>query len=307
MNPLSIVFMGSPDFAVPSLEKLASSHHNIQAVVSSPDKRRSRGGDPVPTEVKKKGAELGYPVIDAEDLSSIEFRNQLKAIEPDLIVIVAFRILPKSILEIPGLGSINLHASLLPKYRGAAPIHWAIINGEKETGCTIFFLDEKVDTGEIINQKKIGIGPNETTGDLYNRLKEMGADLLLQSVNDIASGTYNRLPQNDELATPAPKLVRGNTRINFEKNAAEVHNLIRGLHPFPLAWCNFSGEKVNIHQAVPNNGTRLKPGHLEYSDGKLLAGCGSGSIEIKKLQLPGKKRMTGTDFANTYELSEPFI
>jgi methionyl-tRNA formyltransferase len=299
--------MGSPDFAVPSLEKLASSRHRILAVISNPDKRRARGGEPVPTEVKKKAKELGLPVIDTKDPGSKEFRDQLAGIAPDLIVIVAFRILPKTILEIPKLGSINLHASLLPKYRGAAPIHWAVINGEKETGCTIFFLDEKVDTGEIINQIKTEIGPNETTGDVYNRLKVIGADLLLQSVEDIASGTYRKLPQNDELATSAPKLFRENTRINFEKNAVEVHNLIRGLHPFPLAWCSYGGEKVNIHKAAPDNSTGLMPGHLEYRDGKLLAGCGSGAIEILKLQMPGKKRMTGTDFANTYDLSVPLL
>lgn len=306
MNPLRIIFMGSPDFAVPSLVKLASSRHIIEAVVSNPDKRRGRGGQPLPTDVKRKAAELELPVIDVEDPKSREFSNALKAIEPDLIVIVAFRILPQSILAIPKSGSINLHASLLPKYRGAAPIHWAIINGEKETGCTTFFLDEKVDTGEIISHKKTVIGPYETTGDLYNRLKILGADLLLESVNEIASGTFEKMPQNDDLATPAPKLFRENTRIKFGKNAVDVHNFIRGLYPFPLAWCTYSNEKVKIHHAAPYTGETLKPGQLDFRDGKLFAGCGTGSVEIIELQLPGKKRMTGADFVNSYGLSVPF-
>ncbi len=306
MKPLQIVFMGSPNFAVPALEKLSASTHVIKSVVSNPDKRRGRGGMPVPTDVKKKAIEIGLPVIDAEDLHSAKLHQQLIELKPDLIVIVAFRILPKTILEIPTIGAINLHASLLPKYRGAAPIHWAIINGEKETGCTIFFLDEKVDTGELINQIKTDIGPYETTGELYDRLKIMGADLLLDSVNDIAMGNYIKQPQVDELASGAPKLFRENTRINFEKSAEDVHNFIRGLYPFPLAWCNYKKMKVDIHEAEPLFESDIPPGHLQLTGDKLLVGCGSGAVEIKKLQLPGKKRMTGTDFANSYGILVPF-
>lgn len=304
MNPLNIVFMGSPDFAVPSLEKLASSQHIIKAVVSNPDKRRSRGGKPEPSNVKKKAAELHLPVIDADDLHSKTLRTRLEELKPDLFVIVAFRILPVSVLAIPKIGSINLHASLLPKYRGAAPIHRAVMEGEEETGCTIFFLDETVDTGEIISQKKTRIHPFDSTGDLFDRLKIMGADLLLDTVHNIARGTYKKIPQNNALATPAPKLNRKNTRINFAKDAKDVHNFIRALYPFPLAWCIYKNENMNIHEAKPVTGVELLPGQLDYRKGKLLAGCGRDAIEIVTLQMPGKKRISGSDFSNAYDLSE---
>ncbi len=295
--------MGSPEFAVPSLEKIHHSSHNIKAVVSNPDKRRGRRGKPQPTKVKEKALQLGLPVIDVIDLYSQKFQNQIATLKPDLLVVVAFRILPSSILEIPKIGSINLHASLLPKYRGAAPIHWAVINGEKETGCTIFFLDEKVDTGKIISQKKIEIGPMETTGDVYNKLMVMGADLLLESIHKIAENNVESVSQNHGQATLAPKLFKENTQIDFHKSAQEVHNLVRGLNPFPVAWCTYNGEKMNIYSTKPFKEKQMAPGKLIFEDGKLLAGCGSGVVEIKELQLPGTKVMSGKDFANGYDVN----
>ncbi|MDR9363828.1 MAG: methionyl-tRNA formyltransferase [Balneolaceae bacterium] len=303
MRSLNIVFMGSPDFAIPSLENIHQTDHNILAVVSNPDKRRGRGRKPEPTPVKKKADELNLPTIDVEDLNSDSFHDQLVDLKPDLFVVVAFRILPLSILEIPTIGSVNLHASLLPKYRGAAPIHWAIINGEKETGCTVFFLDEKVDTGKIIGQSRTVIDLLETTGDLYNRLKESGADLLVQSINQIAEGSVEATPQNHELASPAPKLFKENTRIDFNKPANEVHNFIRGLSPFPTAWCTYDGKKMNIYRSKPTGIMKLKPGELHFRDAKLFVGCRTGAIEIVTLQLPGTKRMSGKDFANGYDLN----
>lgn len=294
--------MGSPDFAIPSLEKIHQSHHNILAVVSNPDKRRGRGRAPEPTPVKKKAIELALPTIDVEDLNSDSFHKNLKELKPDLFVVVAFRILPSSILEIPSIGSVNLHASLLPKYRGAAPIHWAIINGEKETGCSVFFLDEKVDTGKIIAQNRTVIDLLETTGDVYNRLKKSGADLLIQSINQIAEGSVEARPQDHKLATPAPKLFKENTRIDFSKPADVVHNFIRGLSPIPTAWCTYNGQKMNIYRSKPVRDVKLKPGELHFSDGRLVAGCGSDAIEIVKLQLPGTRRISGQDFANGYDL-----
>lgn len=302
MRSLDIVFMGSPDFAIPSLEKIHQSEHSILAVVSNPDKRRGRRGKEEPTPVKKRATELGLETIDVEDLKSDEFQEQLKRIKPDLLVVVAFRILPTSVLKIPSIGSVNLHASLLPKYRGAAPIHWAIIKGEKETGCSVFFLDEKVDTGKIISQNRTVIGPLETTGDVYNRLKHSGADLLIQSIDQIANGTAETSPQNHKLATPAPKLFKENTRIDFHKPAQQVHNFIRGLSPFPAAWCKYDGKKMNIYQSKPAEYTQLNPGELHFSESKLLVGCGDSAVEIVTLQLPGKKKMSGKDFANGYNL-----
>ena len=303
MNPLNVVFMGSPDFAVPSLEKLHNSIHTIQAVVSNPDKRRGRRGKPVPTAVKSRALELNLPTIDVEDVKSADFKGQLAELQPDLLVVVAFRILPPSILEIPTIGSVNLHASLLPKYRGAAPIHWAIINGEKKTGCTVFFLNEKVDTGNIVDTVETAIGSLESTGDLYNRLKDMGSDLLITCINKIAAGNYSLKEQDNSKATAAPKLFKENTKINFNQDAGMVHNFIRGLNPFPGAWCTYGEQKMNIYRTKPVETLNIEPGELRYSDKLLLAGCHKGAVELHEVQLPGTKVMSGADFANGYDLN----
>tara|TARA_R100001143_G_C3361295_1_gene136465 strand:+ start:31072 stop:32007 length:936 start_codon:yes stop_codon:yes gene_type:complete len=301
MKSLKIVYMGSPEFAVPGLERLYDSDHHILAVVSNPDKRRSRGGKAVPTDLKKRALELNIPVIDAEDVQSDQFLDQIKNLQPDLLVVVAFRILPAQILEVPKMGAINLHASLLPKYRGAAPIHWAIIRGEKETGCTVFFLNEKVDGGQIIAQKRTPIGNMETTGDLYERLKKMGSVLLKESVDQIAEGSYTLKKQNEEEVSSAPKLFNENTRIDFNKSAVEVHNFIRGLNPFPVAWCHYSGSKMNIYSSEADLTMNAETGKLYVEDEKLFVGCGIGSVQIKILQLPGTKRMSGREFLNGYD------
>lgn len=302
MRSLNIIFMGSPDFAIPSLEKIHATNHTVQAVVSNPDKRRGRGSSPEPTEVKKCALELGLKTIDVEDVKSEEFHEALKNLNPDLLVVVAFRILPVSILEIPSIGSVNLHASLLPKYRGAAPIHWSVIKGEKETGCTVFFLNENVDEGEIITQSRTKIGENETTGDLYNRLKETGADLLVSAINQIAEGSVQTTRQDHKLATPAPKFYKENTRIDFTRPALEVHNFIRGLSPFPTAWCIYNGKKMNVYRSKQARKMKLKPGELHFDEGRLLAGCGDNPVELTSVQLPGTTIMSGKDFANGYDL-----
>lgn len=305
MKSLNIVFMGSPEFAVPSLEHIHNSRHTISAVVSNPDKRRRRRGKPVPTDVKKRALELGLRTIDVDDVISESFAGELSGLQADLFVVVAFRILPKNVLEIPKIGSVNLHASLLPRFRGAAPIHWAIISGEKVTGATVFFLNEKVDAGKIIGQRSVTIGPMDTTGDVYERLKNDGADLLLSCIDDIAEEKVTEQTQDHSLATPAPKLFRDNTRIDFTKSAPEVHNLVRGLNPFPGAWCMYGDDKMNIYKTVPHADITGKPGRLWKSGESLYAGCGEGAVEIEELQLPGKPRISGNDFANGYDLSVP--
>lgn len=302
MKPLRIVFMGSPDFAVPSLEILSKSVHDVVTVVSNPDKRRGRGEKPVPTDVKKRALELGLRTIDVDNLHSDDFQKELKALKPDLFVVVAFRILPPEILKIPKFGSVNLHASLLPKYRGAAPIHWAIIRGETETGCTVFFLNEKVDRGKIIDRCVTPIGANETTGELYTRLKFMGAGLLDECVNQIASGTVQGTVQNEQEATTAPKLFKENTKIDFQKSALEVHNFVRGLNPFPKAWCLYKKKKMNIYETEPVSDKKLNPGELKFENHQLYAGCGNGAVILKKLQLPGTKILTGEEFVNGYDV-----
>jgi len=297
---MRIVFMGSPDFAIPSLEKIYESNHELIAAVSNIDKRRGRGSKKTPTPVKAWAEKRQIPVVTVENPRDPGFALELKALKPDLIVVVAFRILPEAVLDIPIKGSVNLHASLLPKYRGAAPIHWAIINGETETGCTVFFLKQKVDTGDIIKQQKTPIGPEETTGDLYNRLKSMGANLLLQAVDEIAEATYQTIPQNDQLASPAPKLYTEDCLIDPEKPALKVHNLIRGLSPFPTAHAWLDGKKFNLYRSATGPDINLEPGHLKDHNSTLLLGCGQGTVKLKEVQLEGRKRVSGSDFINGY-------
>ncbi len=297
---MNIVFMGTPEFAVPSLEQLAHSSHHIKTVVTGVDKRRGRGSNLSPTAVKAKALELGLPVIEIEDLNSISFARELEALHADLFVVVAFRILPASVLEIPAKGAVNLHASLLPKYRGAAPIHRAIINGEERTGCTVFMLNETVDTGEIIGQSSTRIDKNETTGDLYERLKKIGAELLVKSVNEIDNGTFTSIPQDEKKASPAPKLYTEDCRIDFYHSAEKVHNKIRGLSPFPAGWAELDDLKFNIYHSKMNRYDSLEPGELQIKDGKLIAGCEKGSVILEKVQLEGKRKMSGKDFMNGY-------
>lgn len=293
---MNIIFMGSPEFAIPSLEKIYQSRHTISAVVTNVDKRRGRGSATSPTPVKARAIELGIPVIEVDDLKSEQFAKQLKSLEPDLLVVVAFRVLPRSILDIPKLGSVNLHASLLPKYRGAAPIHWAVMNGEEKTGCTIFFLDDRVDTGNIILQRETHIGWEETTGEVYERLMYMGSELLVEAITHIEEGTYTLSKQDDHAATPAPKLFKEHCHTNFKNTVNQVYNHIRGLSPFPTAWAELNGKKVNFYKAKAGPYANIDPGEILIKNNKLLVGCADGTIEILEMQLPGKKRMRVHDF-----------
>jgi methionyl-tRNA formyltransferase len=303
MKSLRIVFMGSPEFAVPSLEKLHHGPHNIISVVTGMDKRRGRGTDTSPTAVKKAALRFEIPVIEVENLKSPDFIGSLKNCNADLFVVVAFRVLPGKVLEIPKIGSINLHASLLPRYRGAAPIHHAVMNGETETGCTVFFLDEKVDTGNILMQEKTVIGPHENTGAVYERLMHMGADLLFRSVNRIAGGDYELHRQNDEMASPAPKIYPEDCRIDFSENKSRVYNKIRGLSPFPGAWAVLDGQRFRIHEARPADysSTDIRPAQIIFDDQKVLAGCSNGAVELLKVQLEGKKTLDAMEFFRGYK------
>jgi methionyl-tRNA formyltransferase len=297
---MNIVFMGSPDFATPSLQKLHQSSHQIAAVVSGKDKRRGRGSRRSPTPVKAQAQELDLPVIEVEDLKSSVFAQQLRDLRADLFVVVAFRILPAAVLEIPSRGSINLHASLLPKYRGAAPIHHAVMNGETHTGCTVFWLNRNVDRGKIINQRSTPIGENETTGEVYNRLKEEGSALLLNTIESIDDGSCTTRNQNESEATGAPKIFTDDCRINFHQPARKVHNKIRGLSPFPTAWAKLDGLKFNMYRSKAGPQKRLKPGQLQMQNDNLLAGCEEGTVILKTVQLEGKRRMSGKAFMNGY-------
>ncbi|MGM0586980.1 MAG: methionyl-tRNA formyltransferase [Bacteroidota bacterium] len=302
---MRIVFMGTPEFAVPSLEALAQTEHEIVSVVTNVDKRRGRGSKLIPTAVKKKAQQLDLPVLEIKSPKDEDFYESLKALRPDLLVVVAFRILPNRILDIPTRGSVNLHASLLPKYRGAAPIHWAVINGEKETGCSVFFLDSGIDTGKIIDQRSTEIGANETTGDVYQRLKSMGAELLVDCVQQIAQNSFTAVPQDDDQATPAPKLFADDARLSFDLPAEQVHNKIRGLSPFPTAWTTVNGKRFNIYRSRLGPDRDMHPGEVQVIDNQLVVGCATGTVILEEVQLAGRKRMKGLDFVNGFH--DPII
>jgi methionyl-tRNA formyltransferase len=303
-KPLRIIFMGSAEFSVPSLKVLASSVHQILAVVTGTDKKRGRGNELTPTIVKSTAIDLGLPVLEADDVKTTAFDVAIRSLKPDLLVVVAFKVLPKNILMIPKIGSINLHASLLPKYRGAAPIHWAVMNGETETGVTVFFLDDKVDTGNCLLQAKIRIEPDETTGDVYHKLMNIGAEKLLESVEMIATGEFQLHKQDDAKVSKAPKLFSEDGEIRFEKDAVTVYNHIRGMNPFPSAYCLIDGKKLKVYKSKIVETDRvlrnLSVGQLDKQKSSFIVGCGKGAIELLEVQLEGKKRTDGESFLRGY-------
>lgn len=293
--------MGSPEFAIPGLQKLHESDHEIIAVVSGPDKRRGRGNLKTPTPVKSKALKLGLPVIEVENLKDADFATTLKNLQPDLFVVVAFRILPKHLLAIPHIGSINLHASLLPKYRGAAPIHHAVISGESISGCTVFFLDEQVDTGRIVSQCEIPIGPNETMGMVYTKMMTTGADLLLDSVNMIAEGDYKLKTQNEAETTEAPKIYAKDCLIDFNRPAQEVHNFIRGLSPYPVARVYLDGMLFKVFASTNLTESKLQPFELKVDKNQVVVGCNPGALRLETVQLEGKPISSAMDFFRGYD------
>ena len=305
---MKLVFMGTPEFAVPSLLQLSENGHNILSVVTVPDKQVGRGLKVRCSAVKKVALDLGIPILQPEDLSAKEFYQRLQQLHAELFVVVAFRILPASVFELPSAGTINLHSSLLPKLRGAAPINWAIINGHKETGVTTIFINTKVDTGDIILQKAVSIGDNETAGELHDRLAILGAETLTETVKLIETGSAPRVVQTGE-TTRAPKITRELCQINWQDSAEKIRNLIRGLSPYPGAYSYFAGQMIKIYSTVrseisPEDKT-FSPGDVVYTDvksGRLLVQTGEGLLEIVELQPAGKKRMTAKEYLSGYEL-----
>ena len=308
-NKLRIVFMGNPEFAVPSLEALHLAGHEIVAVVTGTDKRRGRGNELSPSVVKSKAIELGLNVIEQDSMRDPAFATRLSDLNADLFVVVAFKVLPPALLAIPRIGSINLHASLLPKYRGAAPIHWAVIRGESETGVTIFFLDEQVDTGKYLLQDRVEIGPDDTTGDVYNRLMKIGANSLVHGVEMIASGKYSLIEQDHAMSTSAPKIFPEQAKIDLNKSSQDVVNHIRGMNPFPTAWMMVDGKKFKVHRArefeleqsqISEDPNGFNSNSLMKLDGKLVANCADGMVELTEVQLEGKRSTSGEDFLRGY-------
>jgi methionyl-tRNA formyltransferase len=292
---MNIIFMGTPDFAVPSLKALVESSHSVVAVVTGADKERGRGQKITYTPVKEFALKNNVPVLQPEKLKDENFISQLKEFNADLYVIVAFRILPVEVFTIPPKGAFNLHGSILPKYRGAAPIQWALINGDKETGVTTFMLEQKVDTGNMILQEKIVIEDDDDFGTLHDKLSLLGAGVVSKTVSLIDSGDIKLLKQDDSLASPAPKITKELTEINWNKSADEIHNLIRGLSPYPGAYLKFSDKIIKIYKSkiikVEHN-----PGEFIETKNSLTVGCGKDSLDILELQQEGKKRLKVDEF-----------
>ncbi|MDJ1502396.1 methionyl-tRNA formyltransferase [Xanthocytophaga agilis] len=298
---MRIIFMGTPEFAVPSLEILVENNYNVVAVITAPDKPAGRGLKLVASPVKEAALKHSIPVLQPEKLKNPEFLEELKSYKADLQVVVAFRMLPEVVWNMPPKGTFNLHASLLPDYRGAAPINWAIINGEKETGASTFFLQHEIDTGNIIFQDHEPISETDNVGTVYERLMHKGAKLVLKTVTAVDTGNYPQIPQDlSKPAKMAPKIFTETCEINFEQSVEKIYNFIRGLSPYPGAWTRVNGKTCKIFQAekfYTTNGETLQPGSVS-SDNKtyLRFKTTDGWIEIKELQIEGKKRMKIDEF-----------
>lgn len=308
MKSLRIVFMGTPDFAVASLQALSESDHNIVAVVTVPDKPAGRGQKLQESAVKKYAVSRGYPILQPDKLKEPSFVEPLRNYQADVFVVVAFRMLPEIVWSMPPMGTINLHGSLLPQYRGAAPIHWAVINGETITGVTTFLIEKEIDTGRILLHRELPIGPHDTTGIVHDQLMLLGADLLKETVDTLSSGQTSPISQKNILPTtllkPAPKIHRETCRIDWGQPAGNVYNLIRGLSPYPTAWTtlrNPKGEFLNLKIYFAEKEFAItmheQPGVL-HTDHKtfLKIACANGWLHLTDLQLEGKKRMPVTDF-----------
>ncbi len=288
--------MGTPDFAVPSLKILIQNGYDIRAVVTVPDKPKGRGLKLQSSEVKIFALQNGLRILQPENLKDEKFKTEITEINPDLIIVVAYRILPDTIYKIPKFGTFNLHASLLPKYRGAAPINHAIINGETETGVTTFFLDKKVDTGEIIYQRSVSID-NKDFGELYNELKFVGAELVLETVKIIESGEVKLKKQSDEVSTNAPKIFKEFCRINWEDTQENIYNKIRGLSPIPGAWTTYENKTLKIFKSQKTDIESTKQyGETEVSEEGLFVNTLDKKIKIIELQKEGKKRITASEY-----------
>ncbi|MFT4857703.1 MAG: methionyl-tRNA formyltransferase [Algoriphagus sp.] len=306
-SSLRIIYMGTPEFAVPALEILAKNNWNVVGVITAPDKPKGRGQKLIPSPVKEAALKHGLHILQPTNLKSLEFQDELRALKADLQIVVAFRMLPEAVWDMPPIGTFNLHASLLPNYRGAAPINWAIINGEKETGVTTFFLKHEIDTGSIIYQEKVAILPEDDLGSLYEKLMELGAKLVLKTVEAIAADEVVALPQDESKAMHhAPKIFKETGEINWANSADSIHNLIRGLSPYPATWTSLDGKNCKIFKTAVSeeNLSKIELGNYS-SDGKtfLKFQTGDGSLEILELQLEGKKRMKIGDFLRGYKLA----
>jgi len=299
---LSLIFCGTPRFAVPSLEKLAAAVHCIHLVVTQPDRPKGRGLELVPSPVKQSAQKLSFPITQPDRIkTNDEFRSQLTTLKPDAIIVVGYgRIIPQWMLDLPLLGNINLHASLLPKYRGAAPIQWAIANGETITGNTTMRLDAGLDTGDILLQREMPVLPHDTAETLAPRLADMGADLLVETLRGLEAGSVHPRKQDNSQSTLAPILKKEDGLIDFFRTAQEILNRLRGFRPWPGVYTKFRGKNLLILKAQPVNES-VPPTELKTIGDRLIVGCAKNTaLELLELQLEGKKRTTAQSFINGY-------
>ncbi len=307
---LKIVFFGTPEFAVESLDALIKNDFNVVGVVTMPDKIAGRGHKLYQSDVKRYAVEHGLYLLQPEKLKSEDFINALRTLEADLFIVIAFRMLPKEVWQMPALGTFNLHASLLPKYRGAAPINRAVMNGDTETGVTTFFLKHEIDTGDMIMQRKIEILPEDNVGDVHDKLMHLGAEMVVETVNSITDGSLTTTPQPEGEFTPAPKIFKEDCRIDWNHTSEEIHNHIRGLSPYPAAWTivvEESGRPLEckiFESKLTNECCGEKEAGTIRKDGKrLFAACTDKWLEITSLQPAGKKRMAADAFLLGYHPS----
>jgi methionyl-tRNA formyltransferase len=311
---MRIVFMGTPDFAVESLKTLVENNCNIVGVITAPDKPAGRGQKLQQSPVKEYALAHNLKVLQPLKLKDTEFIAELETLKADLQIVVAFRMLPEAVWRMPRLGTFNLHGSLLPQYRGAAPINWAVINGEKQTGVTTFFIQQEIDTGGIIYHEKIDIGPTDNAGTIHDKLMVIGASLVLKTVRAIEAGKIVAIPQ-EQLASevelkPAPKIFKDDCKIDWTKDKNTIHNLIRGLSPYPTAWTELTNNQgivysLKIFDSEVVEANEMKPSAIK-TDGKsyIYVGCANGSISLKTLQLSGKKRMSVDEFLRGNKIDE---
>lgn len=302
---MKVVFMGTPDFSVPALEKIAEKHQ-VAAVVTQQDRPKGRGHKYQFTPVKEKALELEIPVYQPEKVKNSEFVDILKQINPDVVVVIAFgQILSKEILDLPKYGCINVHASLLPKYRGAAPIQWAVIDGEETSGVTTMVMAEGLDTGDMIDKTVIPLDAKETGGSLFDKLAAEGGALILKTLEKLGNNTATRTPQKEEESTYAGKITKELGRIDFHKSATEIERLIRGLNPWPSAFTYLDGKVLKIWDAdVIDEEVKEEPGTICRKNKALQIATGKGYLDIKELQLEGKKRMDVISFLNGYQIND---
>ena len=306
---MRIVLMGTPEIAVPSLERLISDGHDLCAVVTQPDRPKGRGKKLAFSPVKEAAMRHELEILQPEKASQPDFLDRLRELNPDLIVVIAFgQILRKEVLDLPKYGCVNVHVSLLPKYRGAAPINWAIINGEEKTGVTTMFMDEGLDTGDIIKTREFSLDDEINAGQLHDIMMEEGADVLSQTVKAIEDGTAERIRQNDDESTYAPMMDRNLGHIDFKKSAVSIHNLVRGTVPWPGAWCESPYGKIKIWKTRVGQGqTDREPGTIVSVDKQgIEVACGMGMLLIEEIQMPNKKRMHVSEYikGNTIEIGK---